>query len=433
MELTELTQEQIKTGIKNQMQEFLSKLYIDFDQKQDYVMEPGTVNLFVSDSVTFEIALKELLKVSQPASSEITTIKVSGVDINGVAEKDKIKKIIDELNSWQEKGYSNVRIIYDEEATAKLRESINSNGATRTEQHKFAMAVGDAAPMNVVLKPQGGSPFFESDYSRKIGWIQKYVDQYASKPAVIAESFISRTLDSANKNRVFTDLAKKQAIYEAENGISDFMTKRDRFAYGEYCLQKVIGYYGSPFTDRRTIVSDEVGLKPTNNAFYTALGEVGPDGVKELILQEHLRWNVTYLAEGIEFGPKKDLEGKENGVKTSPWIVSAQELWDRSQKQEQIPSLDKMVLEKGYIAYDQDAKSVRDSMGYDLDGFAELCQNSQRLVERAPKIGEENGPSDFYNMEHDLQLAYLTGEEGLRREKELEASRKDQKISTPSL
>ena len=86
-------------------------------------------------------------------------------------------------------------------------------------------------------------------------------------------------------------------------------------------MQKVIGYDGSPFTDRRTIVSDEVGLKPTNNAFYTALGEVGPDGVKELILQEHLRWNVTYLAEGIEFGPKKDLEGKENGIKTSPKLV----------------------------------------------------------------------------------------------------------------
>ena len=168
MELTELTQEQIKTGIKNQMQEFLSKLYIDFDQKQDYVMEPGTVNLFVADSVTFEIALKELLKVSQPASSEITTIKVSGVDINGVAEKDKIKKIIDELNSWQEKGYSNVRIIYDEEATAKLRESINSNGATRTEQHKFAMAVGNAAPMNVVLKPQGALHFLKAIILEKL-------------------------------------------------------------------------------------------------------------------------------------------------------------------------------------------------------------------------------------------------------------------------
>ena len=428
----ELTQEQIKTGIKNQMQEFLSKLYIDFDKKQDYVMEPGTVNLFVADSVSFEIALKELLKVSQPASSEITTIKVSSVDGNSIPEMGKILKVIDEVNGWQEKGYSNVRIIYDEEATAKLREDIK-NGAAQGDPYKIGVAVDDATPMTIVFKPEGGSPFFESDYSRKMGWMQKYVDQYASKPAVIAESFISRTLDSANKNRVFTDLAKKQAIYEAENGISYFMTKRDRFAYGEYCLQKVIGYDGSPFSDRRTIVSDEPGVKPTNNAFYTALGEVGPDGVKELILQEHLRWNVNYLAEGVVFGPKKDLEGAENGVKTSPWIVSAQELWDRSQKQEQIPSLDKMVLGKGYIAYDQDAKNVRDSMGYDLDGFAELCQNSQRLAERSPKIGDENGPSDFYDMEHDLQLAYLTGEEGLRREKELEASRKNQKISTPSL
>jgi len=100
----ELTQEQVKTGIKNQMQEFLSKLYINFDKKQDYVMEPGTVNLFVADSVSFEIALKELLKVSQPASSEITIIKVSSVDGNSIPEMGKILKVIDEVNGWQEKG-----------------------------------------------------------------------------------------------------------------------------------------------------------------------------------------------------------------------------------------------------------------------------------------------------------------------------------------
>ena len=76
------------------------------------------------------------------------------------------------------------------------------------------------------------------------------------------------------------------------------------------------------------------GAEHRSNAFYRALGEIGPDGLRDLILQEHLRWNVTYLAEGIEFGPKKDLEGWETGRKTSPWIVSAEELWERSQQRE---------------------------------------------------------------------------------------------------
>lgn len=98
---------------------------------------------------------------------------------------------------------------------------------------------------------------------------------------------------------------------------------RCREDYASYCLQKYIGYADA---------SKEMGLR--SSAFYRALGEIGPDGLKDLILQEHLRWNVTYLAEGIEFGPKKDLEGWETGRKTSPWIVSAEELWDRSQKRE---------------------------------------------------------------------------------------------------
>ena len=155
-----------------------------------------------------------------------------------------------------------------------------------------------------------------------MNWSREYIRKYSSAAPVITESFISRTLDIANKTKIFEDLTKRQATYEEENGVYDAMNNaRCREDYASYCLQKYIGYADA---------SKEMGLR--SNAFYRALGEIGPDGLRDLILQEHLRWNVTYLAEGIEFGPKKDLEGWETGRKTSPWIVSAEELWERSQQ-----------------------------------------------------------------------------------------------------
>lgn len=82
----ELTQEKLKTGIKNQMQNFLEGVYLtwrydpyapgvgDMRMQDDartpginpygakYVMRPETENLFVADSTSFEIGLKEILK-----------------------------------------------------------------------------------------------------------------------------------------------------------------------------------------------------------------------------------------------------------------------------------------------------------------------------------------------------------------------------------
>lgn len=78
----ELTQEQLKTGIKNQMQEFLYGVYLHRPENPyvagdirdhapirtpsmspdgaKYVMRPETENLFVADSASFEIGLKEM-------------------------------------------------------------------------------------------------------------------------------------------------------------------------------------------------------------------------------------------------------------------------------------------------------------------------------------------------------------------------------------
>ena len=270
-------------------------------------------------------------------------------------------------------------------------------------------------------------------------WSREYIRKYSSAAPVITESFISRTLDIANKTKIFEDLTKRQATYEEENGVYDAMNNaRCREDYASYCLQKYIGYADA---------SKEMGLR--SNAFYRALGEIGPDGLRDLILQEHLRWNVTYLAEGIEFGPKKDLEGWETGRKTSPWIVSAEELWERSQQREKIPMLDKEGVD--YIAYTEDAIAVRKSMNYDLDGFANMCDDSRELIDRstsyyARKQDDSISPltSHFRKMHDDLNDAYKRGEEGLQRQKaqeleaqieKLETQKKElnQKISSPSL
>ena len=282
---------------------------------------------------------------------------------------------------------------------------------------------------------------------KDLHWSREYIRKYSSAAPVITESFISRTLDIANKTKIFEDLTKRQATYEEENGVYDAMNNaRCREDYASYCLQKYIGYADA---------SKEMGLR--SSAFYRALGEIGPDGIKDLILQEHLRWNVTYLAEGVEFGPFKSLYGIHNAPKTSPWIVSAEELWDRSQQREVIPMLDKEGVD--YIAYTEDAIAVRKSMNYDLDGFADLCQDSRRVLDRSLSSfsrGEETQTpnpsfsffySNLFKMNDDLKEAYERGDEGLKRmrelesqiknlevqKKELEASKKDQNISTPSL
>lgn len=112
-----------------------------------------------------------------------------------------------------------------------------------------------------------------------------------------------------------------------------------------------------------------------------------------------------------------------------------------------------------YIAYTEDAIAVRKSMNYDLDGFADLCQDSRRVLDRSLSSfsrGEETQTpnpsfsffySNLFKMNDDLKEAYARGDEGLKRmrelesqiknlevqKKELEASKKDQNISTPSL
>ena len=385
----ELTQEKLKTGIKNQMQNFLEGVYLtwrydpyapgvgDMRMQDDartpginpygakYVMRPETKNLFVADSTSFEVGLKEILKISQPIPSKLTTIKVGVTDIDKPGVREQVEKVLQEVNGWKEKGYSKVEVIYDDNSTADLKKALSKSDS----EYKLAFTVDGAEPkiknFNVDAK----------DFKvRDLHWMREHINKNSSAAPVVVESFISRTLDNANKARIFEDLAKRQAIYEEENGLYDIMNNsscRKRYAF--YCLQKIIGYAGSKSLEEREVVTPRNTFSRDflNEPFYQALGEIGPDGIKDLILQEHLRWNVTYLAEGVEFGPFKSLYGIHNAPKTSPWIVSAEELWDRSQQREVIPMLDKEGVD--YIAYTEDAIAVRKSMNYDLDGFADLC------------------------------------------------------------
>lgn len=394
----------------------------------EYVMRPETENLFVADSTSFEVGLKEMLKISQPIPSKLTTIKVGVTDIDKPGVREQIEKVLQEVNGWNEKGYSKVKVIYDDNATADLKKALNTNNES---EYKLAFTVDGAEP-KIKNFDVNAKDFKQKD----LHWSREYIHKYSSAAPVITESFISRTLDIANKTKIFEDLTKRQATYEEENGVYDAMNNaRCREDYASYCLQKYIGYADA---------SKEMGLR--SNAFYRALGEIGPDGLKDLILQEHLRWNVTYLAEGIEFGPKKDLEGWETGRKTSPWIVSAEELWERSQQREKIPMLDKEGVD--YIAYTEDAIAVRKSMNYDLDGFANMCDDSRELIDRstsyyARKQDDSISPltSHFRKMCDDLNDAYKRGEEGLQKQKaqELESqiekleAQKKELIGSPSL
>ena len=97
-------------------------------------------------------------------------------------------------------------------------------------------------------------------------------------------------------------------------------------------------------------------------------------------------------------------------------------------------------------------------MNYDLDGFADMCQDSRRILDRssspfARKKDDSNQTitsfatsfaPHFGKMCDDLENAYKRGEEGLQRQKaqeleaqieKLETQKKElnQKISTPSL
>ena len=397
----ELTQEKLKTGIKNQMQNFLEYVYLagqldpygsgDIRMQDDaktpclcyrgaeHIMRPETENLFVADSTSFEVGLKEMLKISQPIPSKLTTIKVGVTDIDKPGVREQVEKVLQEVNGWNEKGYSKVKVIYDDNATADLKKALNTNNES---EYKLAFTVDGAEP-KIKNFDVNAKDFKQKD----LHWSREYIHKYSSAAPVITESFISRTLDIANKTKIFEDLTKRQATYEEENGVYDAMNNaRCREDYAFYCLQKYIGYADA---------SKEMGLR--SNAFYRALGEIGPDGLRDLILQEHLRWNVTYLAEGIEFGPKKDLEGWETGRKTSPWIVSAEELWERSQQREKIPMLDKEGVY--YIAYTEDAIAVRKSMNYDLDGFANMCDDSRELIDRS---------TSYYARKQDDSISPLT-------------------------
>ena len=147
----ELTQEKLKTGIKNQMQNFLEGVYLtwrydpyapgvgDMRMQDDartpginpygakYVMRPETENLFVADSASFEVGLKEMLKISQPIPSKLTTIKVGVTDIDKPGVREQVEKVLQEVNGWNEKGYSKVKVIYDENATADLKKSLSKS------------------------------------------------------------------------------------------------------------------------------------------------------------------------------------------------------------------------------------------------------------------------------------------------------------------
>ena len=189
---------------------------------------------------------------------------------------------------------------------------LNNKKCVKDQKTKERLAESFKVQKRLWIAVDGAEPKIKNfdvnakDFKQKdLHWSREYIRKYSSAAPVITESFISRTLDIANKTKIFEDLTKRQAIYEEENGVYDAMNNaRCREDYASYCLQKYIGAADA---------SKEMGLR--SNAFYRALGEIGPDGLKDLILQEHLRWNVTYLAEGIEFGPKKDLEGWETGKK----------------------------------------------------------------------------------------------------------------------
>lgn len=161
----ELTQEKLKTGIKNQMQNFLEYTYLagqldpygsgDIRMQDDaktpclsyrgaeYVMRPETENLFVADSVSFEVGLKEMLKISQPIPSKTTTIKVGVTDIDKPGVREQIEKVLKEVNEWNEKGYSKVKVIYDDNATADLKKALNTNNES---EYKLAFTVDGAEP-----------------------------------------------------------------------------------------------------------------------------------------------------------------------------------------------------------------------------------------------------------------------------------------------
>lgn len=113
--------------------------------------------------------------------------------------------------------------------------------------------------------------------------MREHINKNSSAAPVFVESFISRTLDIANKTRIFEDLAKRQATYEEENGVYDAMNNsRCRENYAYYCLQKYIGYAGaSNELEGRYVVARN---SSKNYPFYQALGEIGPDGLKDLIL-----------------------------------------------------------------------------------------------------------------------------------------------------
>lgn len=134
-----------------------------------------------------------------------------------------------------EKGYSKVKVIYDDNATADLKKALNTNNES---EYKLAFTVDGAEP-KIKNFDVDAKDFKEKD----LHWSREYIRKYSSAAPVITESFISRTLDIANKTKIFEDLTKRQATYEEENGVYDAMNNaRCREDYASYCLQKYIGY-----------------------------------------------------------------------------------------------------------------------------------------------------------------------------------------------
>ena len=381
-----LTQEQFNQGIKNQFQEVMCDWFLMQDQNGRFmakhapsnVMRFNTENLVYTDSKTLEPVIKELIKVSQPLSNQTTVIKVGINDLDSQGAKERMEAVLNEVNGWYDKGVSNVKVEFDQNAMRELmvqqEDMIKRHG---TSGYNFAVKVGEDKAHHLIFDPEGGRGSFESDYTKKSPLVASMIECDPSKPDVIKESFISRTLDLANKNENFKILFKNEFEAEREQPPYAFFGE-NRHDLGRYTLYKLTGHSQTDFVQK--MQPNDYASAP--DPFFVALGFAGEKGVKELILQEHLRWNANYLGEGVVYGQVKDLDGV-SGRKTTPWIVSSDELWSRANAVISHPRFDKEGLE--YIALTDDAKKVRDSLFWDLEWLQNLARYSPNSVERCNK------------------------------------------------
>ena len=208
-----------------------------------------------------------------------------------------------------------------------------------------------------------------------------YTDSKTLEPVIKELIKVSQPL--SNQTTVIkvgiNDLDSQGAEFEAEREQPPYaFFGENRHDLGRYTLYKLTGHSQTDFVQK--MQPNDYAAAP--DPFFVALGFAGEKGVKELILQEHLRWNANYLGEGIVYGQVKDLDGV-GGRKTTPWIVSSDELWSRANAVISHPRFDKEGLE--YIALTDDAKKVRDSLFWDLEWLQNLARYSPNSVERCNK------------------------------------------------